>query len=321
MSPFLTQLFSTRPDCAFIISTHDLTIPIDNSMARTLLVRGCVYNGSTVTAWDADLVSSAADLDDGLKRDIFGARRKILFVEGTENSLDKSLYSLLFPAASVIAKGSCRDVEHAVLSIREANDLHWLHAFGLIDSDRRPKPEIERLREGGIYATLAYSVEGVYYHPDIQSRVAERHAGTTGVDYNELVADAKVAALRAIIPHVQRLSERVAEKRIREEFFSQIPSKDRITNGAPLNFSIDIAKIVTQERLLLEKAVQTDDLATVISRYPVRETPALNEIVRKLGFQDRGQYERAVRKLLIDDVDALAFARSLFGSLANDIAV
>ena len=120
ISPLLTLLFAKRPDCAFVVSTHDVMLPLDNPSARTLLIRGCTYDGSTVTAWDADVVAPGSGIDDDLKRDILGARRKILFVEGTESSLDKPIYSLIFPEISVIAKGSCRDVERAVLSIRDA---------------------------------------------------------------------------------------------------------------------------------------------------------------------------------------------------------
>jgi ABC-type Mn2+/Zn2+ transport system ATPase subunit len=320
ISPLLTELFAKRPDCAFVVSTHDVMLPLDNPTARTLLIRGCTYNGSVVTGWDADVVSSASGIDDDLKRDILGARRKILFVEGVERSLDKPLYSLVFPNVSVIAKGSCRDVERAVFSIRDAGELHWLNAFGLVDSDRRPQPEMDRLREGGIYATAVYSVEGVYYHPDVQRRVAERHARTTGDDFNKRVTDARIAAMVAIAPHVQRLSERVSEKLVREEFFSHIPNKDQISAAAPVNFSIDVPKIVGEERALLQKALDEGDLTAVLSRYPIRETPALSEIARNLGFQDRYQYEGAVQKLLMDEAGALAFVRSLFGTLAADIA-
>jgi ABC-type cobalamin/Fe3+-siderophores transport system ATPase subunit len=319
ISPLLTQLFAKRPDCGFVVSTHDVMLPLDNPMARTILIRGCAYNGSAVTGWDADVVDSASGLDDDLKRDILGARRRILFVEGTDNSLDKPLYSLIFPGVSVIAKGSCRDVERAVVSIRDAEELHWLDAFGLIDNDHRPEPEINELREHGIYATVVYSVEGVYYHPDLQRRVAERHARTTGADFNRLVAEANSAAIVAIDGQFQRLSERIAEKLVREEFFSHIPSKSEVTTSGPISISIDAPKIIGEERVLLRKALDTGDLPTLMSRYPVRETPALNMIARKLGFQDRGQYESAVRKLLMDEEDPLTFVRSLFGTLAVDI--
>ena len=177
-----------------------------------------------------------------------------------ENSLDKPLYSLVFPNVSVIAKGNCRDVEHAVLSIRNANELHWLDVFGLVDNDRRPPHEIDRIRECGVYATSVDSVEGVYYHPNIQRRVAERQANITGADFNKCVEDASTAALQAITAHAQRLSERVSEKLICEEFFSHIPNRDRITLGTPVNVFIDVPKIVAEERALLQKALDAGDL-------------------------------------------------------------
>ncbi len=320
ISPLLTLLFAKRPDCAFVVSTHDVMLPLDNPSARTLLIRGCTYDGSTVTAWDADVVAPGSGIDDDLKRDILGARRKILFVEGTESSLDKPIYSLIFPEISVIAKGSCRDVERAVLSIRDADELHWLDAYGLVDNDRRPQAEIDRLKGRGVYATTVYSAEGVYYHPEVQRRVAERHASTTGDDFNKCVAEAKSAAIAAVTPHAQRLSERIAEKLVREEFFRHIPTKDQISAASPVNISIDIPQIVGEERTRLQEAIRAGDLMIIVSRYPVRETPVLGAIARKLGFQDRDQYEGAVRKLLMDDPEALTFVRSLFSTLAADIA-
>ncbi len=320
ISPLLTLLFAKRPDCAFVVSTHDVMLPLDNPTARTLLIRGCAYNGSVVTAWDADLVSSASEIDDDLKRDILGARRKILFVEGAERSLDKPLYSLVFPEVSVIAKGSCRDVERAVVSIRDAVQFHWLDAFGLVDNDRRRPAEADQHKERGVYAIAVFSVEGIYYHPEIQRRVAERHAHATGDDFEKRIADARSAAVSVITPHVQRLSERVAEKRVREEFFANIPNRAHISAAAPVKVSIDVRKIVDEERTRLQEALNAGDLTTIVSRYPVRETPALDTIARELGFQDRNQYEGAVRKLLMDEPGALTFVRSLFGTLAADIA-
>jgi hypothetical protein len=148
ISPLLTLLFAKRPDCVFIISTHEVMLPLDNPSARTLLIRGCTYNGSSVTAWDANIVPDT-EIGEDLKRDILGARRKILFIEGTEQSLDKPLYSLIFPGLSVISKSSCRDVEHAVSGIRDASTLHWLHVFGVVDNDRRTQPDIEKLKAKG----------------------------------------------------------------------------------------------------------------------------------------------------------------------------
>ncbi len=97
ISPLLKLLFDRRSDCAFIISTHELMLPLDTPKASTLLVRGCEYEGHSVRAWTADLLTPGADIDDALKGDILGSRRKMIFVEGTAHSLDAPLYSLLFP--------------------------------------------------------------------------------------------------------------------------------------------------------------------------------------------------------------------------------
>ena len=133
------------------------------------------------------------------------------------------------------------------------------------------------------------------------------------------LVNAKNAAIEAIRPHVQRLSERVVEKTIREEIFRHLPRRTDIGNAAPINISIDVATIVTTERSRLQQALDNSDLSAIISRYPIRETAALNEIASKLGFQKREQYEGAVRKLLMDDNGALIFVKSLFGALEADI--
>lgn len=320
ISPLLTLLFSKRADCAFVISTHDVMLPLDNRKARTLLIRGCTYQDSSVLNWDADLLDAGGDIDDQLKQDVLGSRRKLLFVEGTEGSLDKPLYSLLFPQVSVIPKSSCRDVEHAVSSIRDAHDLHWLRAFGIVDNDRRPEPVIAELKAKGVYAVQVYAVESIYYHTRVLERLATRQREMTGADADGLLVQARAAAIGAIRQHIQRLSERVVEASIRQTLMSRLPKRSDIALAQPIEVRIDVPTIVAEEVARLTQACDDGDLGAIIARYPVRETPALDQIAVRLGFQGRIQYENAVRKLLMDNAEALAELRALFGSLAVDIA-
>jgi len=265
-------------------------------------------------------VPVATEIDDEIKKDILGSRRHIIFIEGNEQSLDKPLYSLLFKDISVVAKSSCRDVEYAVSGIRGANDLHWIHAWGIVDNDRRPDDEIRSLKDKGVYALSVFSVESIYYHPEIQTRVAARQAVLTGDDAETMIHQAKDAAINAIRPHTERLSSRTAEKAVRKIFFSHLPNKNDISAEAePINVEIDVAAAVAGEQVRLTSELDAGELEAVFAHYPVRETPALGQIASSLGFQGRKQYEKAVLKLLEDDADTLIFVRALFGSLVDDI--
>lgn len=319
VSPFLSLLVAKRADCAFVVSTHEVALPADSRSAQSVLLRACTFKDKRPATWEADLVPAGSDLDDALFKALLGSRRRILFVEGRERSLDKPLYSLVFPDISVIPKSSCRDVEHTVIAMRNANDCHWVHAFGIIDLDQRDADEVEALREKGIYPLAVHAVESVYYHPEIQKRVVVRHSKVTGEDWESLREGAQQAALKAIGDSKTHLAQSAAEKLARQEVFRQLPNKSHIKDGLPLSIAVDIPKALQEELAALDKDLAAGNLSVLIGRYPVRETPALTQLATKLGFKDRAQYEGAVLKLLVDDAEALEFVRSLFGPLLYDM--
>ena len=160
--PLLSGLFSKRLDCMFVVSTHELTLPLDDAVSKILLVRNCHYQGSSAVSWDVDLVNSLLEIDEDLKTDVLGARRSVVFVEGDRNSLDMPLYSLILPSTSVIPRGARKSVEDAVRSIRASTTLHWVKAYGIVDRDDR-HADVEQLRQEGIYPIEVYSVESIYY--------------------------------------------------------------------------------------------------------------------------------------------------------------
>lgn len=83
---------------------------------------------------------------------------------------------------------------------------------------------------------------------------------------------------------------------------------------------IDIAARLSAELATIDGLLDSCDLNGLLQRYPLRETPALTEIARNLGFQGRRQYEEAVRKLLMDDEAVLTEVRTWFGDLSSLIS-
>ena len=101
IAPFLAALFDQRQDCAFVISTHELFLPLENADACVLMTRSCTWAGDRPQAWDLRILEPLAQLPEALRLAVLGARARVLFVEGTASSLDLPLYTALFPNVSV----------------------------------------------------------------------------------------------------------------------------------------------------------------------------------------------------------------------------
>ncbi|RMH32224.1 MAG: DUF4435 domain-containing protein [Nitrospirae bacterium] len=319
-SAFLTQLLQQRPDCAFIISTHDLMLPLDNPSSHVLILRNCRFQGNAIHSWEAHLYPSSTSIDESLKKDILGSRQTILFVEGTEQSLDKALYGLLFPNVTVIPKGGCRDVQHAVQAIRSCRDLHWLQVYGLIDNDYRPPDECTKLLQQGIVTTPYYSVESIYYHSEILKKIAERQAKVDGRDAGGKLESAKREVLQKVSyeNHKEHLVNRIVEKRVRAQFNSSSPTKEQLASTKPITISIDVPRIRQDEDEKLKLFIDNNSWEEILARYPVRETPALDAIAKALGFQNRAHYEEAVLTLLKEDHQLIDCVRKEFGLLFQE---
>jgi ABC-type cobalamin/Fe3+-siderophores transport system ATPase subunit len=320
ISPLLTLLFQRRSDCAFIISTHELMLPIDNPTSAALLIRSCEYVESRPMSWAADLLPAGAPLEEGLKLDVLGGRQKMIFIEGRVQSLDAPLYSLLFPQVSIIPKSSCRDVEYAVRGLREAETKHWIKAWGIVDSDRRGTEQLDKLRQFGIFALAHFSVEALYYHPWIIRRVADRIASLTGKDASVLTETAIEGAIAEAVKQRDHLVLDAVERLTRRAIFDALPKKADIRNNPSVKIEIDVAALKASEKADFDRFILEKDLDAILQRYPLRESGALGSIANGVGLKNRGDYEHTVRTMLHQDVEAMAFLRGLFRDLVAEVS-
>lgn len=313
--PLLSSLISTRGDCAFVIATHEVGLPLDFPESRVLLVRECHFADGSAMTWTADLLEPPHPIDKQLQRDILGSRRKILFVEGRANaSLDHPLYGLLFPNVSIVSKGGQGDVIRSVKGLRGASDLTWIEAFGIVDRDNRSEEEVATLRDEGIFALDWYSVESIYYHPELQLGVAKRLAESAGGDPVADLAKARGGAINRIRQQADHIIDKRTMEAARQQAQEGIPTKLDLTQ--PLQVpQIDVPALRSQERAKLTRAIEGNDLDMIVESYPIRETGALDAIAKGLRFQSEGDYEQAVLTLLRDDQESLEWVRSQFAPL------
>ena len=305
IEPFLSALFEQREDCTFIISTHEIALPIANPTAQVVMLRSCNWQGDQASEWDAEVLESGVDLPDDLKRDILGARRRILFVEGTPNSLDLPLYGALFPDLSVISKGSCDDVIRAVKGLRGSYEHHHVEAIGLIDRDDRTEDEVSDLAQDRIFALDVYSVESLYYCSDAIEAVARRQADSLGRNSDEMISTATQSALK-VIADTGSLSNRMAARRserlVYNRFTAHLPDwKEIMATGEQLTINKPIENPFQDELDFFNNLNEAGDLDSLITRYPLRESGVFDSTAKALECGKRENYERMVVARVLDD--------------------
>ena len=301
-SPLLVALFTERSECSFVISTHDVSLPIGIRSATTLLLRSCTWGQQNATAWDFDIVDTDTDVSDDIRQAILGARRKILFVEGDASSTDRHTYSILYPEVSVVPRGNCTEVDRAVTGIRNSEPLHWLRAYGLIDRDNRQAEEVQELARRGVFALDCYSVESLYYGTTIMKQIEERQSAVSPMIAN--LKKAKKSIVEKVSKHKERLCALLIEKRVRDAVEAKLPTHQSLLQNPLHCIQFDASDLLAEEETKFDELVSSEDTDGLIDRYCVSTTGALDAVADCLGFDGCAKYESAVRKLLVGNDEA-----------------
>ena len=296
IAPFLSALFEQRQDCAFVVSTHELFLPVENPGARVLMTRSCTWAGDNPQAWDLEMLAQPAELPEELRLAVLGARSRVLFVEGSSSSLDLPLYNALFPGLSVSPRGNCVDVERAVRGLRATGDRHHVEAYGVVDRDDRDDAAVEKLAMEGIFALAVRSVESLYYCSDAMQAVARHQADSMGLAAENLAASAKRDALSALAPEevIQRMAARRCERRMRDIALGQLPDWKAIQSATDPTIDLHLPSAYPDEVAQFRQLLADKDFDALVARYPLRETGAFGAVAKALKCASTRDYEQMV---------------------------
>jgi hypothetical protein len=319
--PLISSLMLQRPDCIFVIGTHELELVASCPESAVAVLRSCLWKGAVISGWEIDKIARTGEISEDVRVDILGSRRKILFFEGVATSLDTPLYSLMFPNASVRSKENCREVERAVSGLRAIEDMHHTRVFGMIDGDGMLQEQVLAFEAKGIYPLSVHSVESLYYAEEVLTAIAKRQSETLGIDECSLLEEAKAKALKTLDGDgiTAHLASRIVERQIRDSLLGHLPNRADIISATQGDVSVSIPNSYPAELAKLQLLLATADITKIISRYPVRESGLLGALAKGLKFPDRVDYERAVlRQLSVDGAlcDAL---RAKLGPLSSQL--
>lgn len=315
-------LILERPDCGFVVCTHQLELPIAVQGGEIVLVRDSVWQGGKIASWDVDVIHDSEKIPEWLWVDVIGARRKILFIEGNnKTSLDQPLYSLLFPKVSLRPRESCKDVMRAVEGLRAVEGVHRAKAFGLIDHDGMSAEQMSKFEDDGIYPLPIFAVESLIYSQEAQGAVAAQQAETLGIDPQEMLNEAKDTAIESLKGQGKKehLASRLAERQVRDQLLSEIPTRKQLMAQTVGDLNVAVKSPYPDELARLTALVGTSDIHGIVSRYPVRESGVLDGIAKGLRFNNRDDYERAVLRRVGVDAKLRDALKQKLGNLAPQL--
>nr|WP_238939137.1 ATP-binding cassette domain-containing protein [Pseudomonas fragi] len=279
--PLISALRGMRSDLSWVIATHDISLPKEDYESRKLIV----YEYSGV-AWEAELMPVSAFSDSILSEAIYGARQKVLFVEGNRDSLDLSIYKALFRGVAIVPVNSCVDVRNSVVALNNIEGVHYVEARGLVDADNRA--DLHSLKEVGVFSIGLYAVESIYYHPLVLSAMLEVSATESTLE------DLYVCGCAAInLGNVEKLARDFDYKFYRNNYIKNMASVDnfRASDRSELNDFVVSNSVSDFERMIRDNAWDE-----VVSFFKIKSTGAVNAIAKKLDYLNAPAYERAVIK-------------------------
>lgn len=310
-----------RPDCHFVVLTHDLDLAASLPGGSTTLavLTGCRWSGARVLGWDLHFVDGASSLPEATRRGILGGRKKVIFLEGQSHSLDLRLLTILFPGWTLMPTGGCEQVIRAVKGLHASRDHHWIQAHGVVDGDGRSDAEREALAAGGILALPVNEIESLYYSAEVVAAVATAQALMLEKVPDELIALANSCALAAIQRDgtPQRLAAAVAEGVVRRAAVDLLPSRDALQDGTEEQIQLFVPSPYMKLLNRINDLLARSDLEGIVRDFPVRDSSLRIEVAKSLGFRTSDDYEAAARTRIASDRFVLTKLRELVGDLPS----
>ena len=285
------------------------------------MVRGSHWQANEIQSWDLDVITDESAVPEDLRVSLLGSRRKILFIEGDDTSLDRPLYALLFPSASVSSRASCREVERCVTGLRATEGSHHAKAFGLIDNDGMTREQVATFEAKGIYPLPVHTVESLYYSREVLLAIAALQGENLGIPPATLLADAKAKGLEELAKNdrINHFGGRMAERRLRDQLLQQLPTRTTLVRENASEISVTIPSPLPAEIARLQELQSAGDLDEVIAHYPIRESGMLDAMAKALRYQGRADYERAVLSRIKADDALRNLLKAKLGYLAEEL--
>lgn len=260
------ELESKRSDCSFIYISHDLDF-IASRVGQKFVI--LAYHGES--QWTFQYIPENTGFSEETVTSILGSRKPILFVEGTNNSLDAAIYRACFPDCKVITKGSCQEVIHAVATFRNNQELTRLTCAGIVDTDARSSEDIAMLEKLGIGVLPVSEIENIFLLPEV-ARAIGQHESLVDPELTKKINEMN----KAIIAHVRDNLEQTLVNYCRRQIDRILKRIDLSAGGSVSEIerlykestsTLKIESLAKSRRECIERHIEENNISGLLSVY------------------------------------------------------
>jgi hypothetical protein len=267
MSRLWDELEAARTDCGMIFISHDLEFVASREGTKFVLRS---YDPSS--GWTIEAVPDNTGFAEDVATLILGSRKPVLFVEGEGSSLDQAIYRACYPDWTIIPRGSCEEVIHAVITMRANAALTRVTCAGIVDADAYDVADVQLLQSKGISVLPVSEIENIFLLPNVIEAIAitEGYAGTAlqtkvGPIFDELFTHAANTQIQ--LPVVMRYCRRRIDRTLKKIDFSAAADVNALASEYTAKTgALDVCALSQMATDSINKAV-TDKNASELLRW------------------------------------------------------
>lgn len=264
-----------RKDCMFIYLTHDIDFASTRIANKRWLKSYSSSTSGIFENWEIESIAES-EIPEALLMKILGSRKKVLFCEGKQGSLDRQIIELLFPNFTITPLASCKDVINYTKAYNKISNKYAV-AYGIIDRDFRTKEQLDKLAAENIYSYDVAEIENLFLIEDFIKGFAEYKHEPCDIDNIKtqilaLLTRNKEQQISSYL--IQRINYNFNESHVRN-------GKDKTEVEANFNEFVKQIKIEEWYNIRLQElddVIKTSNYAKVIMLY---NNKGLHSIIEK----------------------------------------
>lgn len=286
--PLWNEIEKLRSDCLFVYLTHDVDFVSAKENSKKIWLKS--FDGKN---WQWEEIVEDGNLPNELIIEILGSRKPIVFVEGENGGFDVSLYREILSEFLVIPRGSCTQVIQSVKALKANFQLHHLDIYGIIDRDRRPQHEINKLEQDSIYVLSVAEVENLFCVQEVLEIVSNRldreaqkdFQNISATIFSKLSGEIETQVALRVNDEIKFLLQMFDTSK-RKEAEIQKSLNDIVSN-------IDVNKLYSENKQLLQGILQQRNYSNLLAVY--NRKSLASQISPSLGLSNNSLPETVVR--------------------------